>query len=69
MPENNTQTEPVDGFADNMAEQKLPTHGEVHGIPGAPDPGPAKGALEPLSPEEFARLKKEAAAEDSVSGR
>ncbi|MEA2554430.1 MAG: hypothetical protein QOJ65_2606, partial [Fimbriimonadaceae bacterium] len=39
MPENNTQTEPVDGFADNMAEQKLPTHGEVHGIPGAPDPG------------------------------
>ena len=56
----------VDGFSDNTTEERTPTRGEKPGIPGSPDPGEAHGALEPLSPEEYERLKKEAAEE---SGR
>jgi hypothetical protein len=42
----------VDGFSDD-------TKSEKSGI-GSPDPGTAEGALKPLSPEEYERLKEEA---------
>jgi hypothetical protein len=42
--------EPVDGFSDTQGETTT----------GEPDPGVAKGAQPPLSPEEYARLQKEA---------
>ncbi len=41
---------PVDGFSD--------TEGPT--IVGEPDPGRSKAAAKPLSPEEYARLQKEA---------
>jgi hypothetical protein len=42
--------EPVDGFSDTQGETTI----------GEPDPGVAHGAKPPLSPEEYARLQKEA---------
>jgi hypothetical protein len=42
--------EPVDGFSDTQGETTT----------GEPDPGTAPGAKAPLSPEEYARLQKEA---------
>lgn len=43
----------VDGFADAQGSTT-----------GEPDPGRAEGAPEPLSPEEYARLQKEAREEE-----
>ena len=42
--------EPVDGFSDTQGETTI----------GEPDPGMPHGAQPPLSPEEYARLQKEA---------
>ena len=67
MPDKENQN--VDGFSDNMTEQKLPTHGEQAGVPGAPDPGEAHKAPQPLSPEEYAKLKKEAEEENANTER
>jgi hypothetical protein len=58
--------EKVDGFSDDTSEQRIPTHGEKAGSPSAPDLGKSKGTQEPLSPQEYAKLKKEAE-EDSNS--
>lgn len=44
---------PVDGFSD-----------APEGAEGAPDPGRPAGAPPPLSPEEYARLQKEAREEE-----
>ena len=66
MPDNQNQN--VDGFSDNMTEQKVPTHGEQPGVPGSPDPGHPQNAKEPMSAEEFARMKKDAE-EDDNGGR
>lgn len=67
VPDN--QNDKVDGFSDNMTEEKVPTHGETPGVPGSPDPGQAHGAAKPLSPEEYARLKKEAQEENADNER
>lgn len=63
------QNEQVDGFSDNMTEEKTPTRGEQAGIPGSPDPGEAHNAKKPLSPEEYAKLKKEADEENANNER
>lgn len=55
----------VDGYSDNTSEERISSHGENAGSPGSPDPGVAKGAKEPLSPEEYAKLKRDAEKEDS----
>jgi len=55
----------VDGYSDNTTQESTATHGEKAGTPGIPDPGVAKGAPKPLDPEEYARLKKEAAEDTS----
>jgi hypothetical protein len=49
----------VDGFSDNTSEGKIST-------PSAPDLGKSKGTMEPLSPEEYAKLKKEAEEDNSA---
>lgn len=66
MPDNENQT--VDGFSDNTSKERTPTHGEQPGVPGSPDPGQPQGAAQPMSAEEFARMKKEAQ-EDDNSGQ
>lgn len=65
MPDNENQT--VDGFSDNTTEQRTPTHGEQAGVPGSPDPGQAQGGPQPMSAEEFARMKKEAQEDDNAN--
>jgi hypothetical protein len=45
---------PVDGFSDTEGTTST----------GEPDPGRAPGAPKPLSPEEYAKLQKEAREED-----
>lgn len=62
MPDKETS---VDGYSDNTTEERISSVGEKAGSPGSPDPGVAKGAKEPLSPEEYAKLKREAEMEDS----
>jgi hypothetical protein len=57
------KTPNVDGYSDNTTEEKI-TAGE-NGVPGSPDPGRAHAAKEPLSPEEYAKLKREAEEENS----
>jgi|GEM_PF-3266757 len=42
--------QPVDGFSDTQGDTNV----------GEPDPGRPEGAGQPLSPEEYARLQKEA---------
>jgi len=43
------ENQPVDGFSDS-----------ANSTTGEPDPGRAEGAPAPLSPEEYAKLQKEA---------
>lgn len=57
MPDN----EKVDGFADVEQQQNEGERRDPHDeIPGPPDPGVPQGAQKPLSPEEYAKLEKEA---------
>jgi len=53
----------VDGFADvqNPQGKREDPHDAIH---GSPDPGRDPHAPQPLSPEEYARLEKEAREED-----
>ena len=56
----------VDGFSDSASKEHTPTHGEQSGTPSAPDLGKTKGAKEPLSPQDYAKMKKEAEEDNSA---
>ena len=56
----------VDGFSDSASKEHVPTHGERSGTPSAPDQGKNKDAQEPLSPQEYAKMKKEAEEDNSA---
>lgn len=59
--------EPIDGYADKPANQNqgnVQTEEREEEMPGPPDPGINAQAPEPLSPDEFARLKEEARREE-----
>jgi hypothetical protein len=47
----------VDGYSDNTTDESVTT--------GSPDPGEHKGGPKPLSPEEYAKLKREASEDTS----
>ncbi len=49
----NTNTEPVDGYADTEGESNV----------GSPDPG-VEPKLKPLDPDEYAKAQKEARSEE-----
>lgn len=56
MPDKNPK---VDGYSDNTDEQKMDSRGKK-GAPGKPDTGIGHGAKEPMSPDEYAKMKREA---------